>query len=439
MTLDGIDYYGVMSQKTFLSFAIFLSVLTICMPPAVAQEKPGGGMHVLLQANDRFGIRLLQQAHSEAPERNLVVAPLSLTILLGAIQTHIESEEAMKEFDHVFGWGEYPNIRIQSRMMLAAMDDRPRPTPRWHGIPEQVEPETLWIENRLLYRSPKSGLPLLDTRFAQSATRDFGLQLVNTGDKNPSEADLQSSREQVGRLPHVSPLDQVWFSSGLHMRQTWEELFMESQPAPGEFRLQSGQTRTVLRIDSQLRKLPHLKNEKLEAVALPCGRVLMIVVLPAPDMSIRELEQFLVSHPDALDGMSTSRYGSVTLPQFEAKTSAHLERSLKAMGISDIFQHLEGVTRRESFRKPYDFSQGMIPAVQSRVTDLAQTIDFGADKHGLHADAETLIGAVPAGILMVPDTFHVFIDRPFLFFVRETTTNALIFAGALMDTGNAVR
>jgi serine protease inhibitor len=97
------------------------------------------------------------------------------------------------------------------------------------------------------------------------------------------------------------------------------------------------------------------------------------------------------------------------------------------------------VTRRESFRKPYDFSQGMIPAVQSRVTDLAQTIDFGADKHGLHADAETLIGAVPAGILMVPDTFHVFIDRPFLFFVRETTTNALIFAGALMDTGNAVR
>jgi serine protease inhibitor len=429
-------YHVVMPPKSLLSLASVLVVLSIFLSTAAAQEKPGDGLRVLIEANDRFGTRLLQQAHSEEPEKNLVVAPLSLTILLGAIQTHIEREEARKEFDQVFGWGEYPDIRIQGRMILAAMDDRPRPTPTWHGIPDQVEPETLWIENRLLYRSPKSGPPLLDSRFVDSAPKDFGLQLVNTGDKNPSAADLQGSREQVGGLPHVSPLDQVWFSSGLHMRQTWEELFRESRPTPGEFRLQSGQTRTVLRIQSELRKLAHLKNEKLEAVALPCGRVLMIVVLPAPDMTIKELEQLLVAHPDALDGMSTSHYGSVTFPEFEIKTSVHLETPLKTMGISDIFQHLEGVTRRESFRNPRDYSQGMIPAAQSRVTDLAQTIDFGADNHGIHADAETLIGAVPMGIIMAQDTFHMFINRPFLFFVRETTTKALLVAAALMDPGD---
>jgi serine protease inhibitor len=414
-------------------------VFSILISTAAAEEGPGNGLRVLLQANDKFGTRLLQQAHSEVPDGNLVLAPLSLTILLGAIQTHIESEEARKEFDRAFGWGEYPDISIQSRMMLAAIDDRPRPTPIRHGIPDEVETETLWIENRLLYRSFKTGPPLLDSRFAKSAAKDFGLQLVDTGDKNPSEADLQGSREQVGRLPHVSLLDQVWFSSGLHMRQTWEELFMESRPTPGEFRLQSGQTRTVLRIESELEKLPHLKNDKLEAVALPCGRALMIVVLPAPDMSIQELELFLVSHPEALDGMTTTHYGSVTLPQFDTKTSVHLESSLKAMGISNIFQDLDGVTRRESFRNLRDSSQGMLPAAQSKVTDLAQTIDFGADKHGIHADAETLIGAVPFGIISAPDTFHVQIDRPFLFFVRETTTNALLFAGALMDPGNAGR
>lgn len=89
---------------------------------------------MVLQANDRVGTRLLQQAHSEAKDRNLVVAPLSLTILLGAIQTHIECEESRKEFDQVFGWGEYPDIRIQSRMMLAVIGDKPRQTPRWRGI-----------------------------------------------------------------------------------------------------------------------------------------------------------------------------------------------------------------------------------------------------------------------------------------------------------------
>jgi hypothetical protein len=425
-----------MPPSSHLSLAGVLCALSISLSTAAAQEKPGDGLGVLLKANDRFGTRLLQQAHSEASDKNLVVAPLSLTILLGAIQTHIERPEARMEFDRVFGWGEYPDIRIQSRMILAAMNDKPRPTPTWRGIPEQVEPETLWIENRLLYRTSKAGLPLLNKRFVESAARDFGLESVNTGDKNPTAADLRGSREKVGQLPHVSPLDQVWFSSGLHMRQTWEELFMESRPTPGEFRLQSGQTRTVLRIQSELRKLPHLMNDKFEAVELPCERVQMTVVLPAPGMSIQALEQFLVSHPGALDGMSTSRYGSVTLPQFEIKISVHLETPLKAMGISDIFQHLEGVTRPESFRNPRDYSQGMIPAAQSRVTDLAQTIDFGADNHGIHADAETLVGAVPFGILSANDTFRVLIDRPFLFFVRETTTNALLFAGALMDPGD---
>jgi len=40
---------------------------------------------------------------------------------------------------------------------------------------------------------------------------------------------------------------------------------------------------------------------------------------------------------------------------------------------------------------------------------------------------------------MGPDPFHVLLDRPFLFFVRETTTNALLFAGALMDPGNGTK
>jgi len=428
-------YHLVMPPKSNSSLAISV-LFSIFITSAAAQQSPGDPLRVLLQANDKFGARLLQQAHSEAPDKNLVVAPLSLTILLGAIQTYSVSDKTRQEFDQLFGWGEYPDIRIQSRMILAALDDKPRPTPKFRGIPEQVEPETLWIENRLLYRSPKTGLPLLDPRFVASAPTNFGLQLVSTGDKNPSATDLIGRRERVGSLPSVSPLDQVWFSSGIHMRQTWEELFMESRPTPGEFRLESGQKRTVLRIDSELRKLPHLKNEKLESVALPCGRVQLILVVPAPNLKVQELEQFLVAHPDALDGMTTSRYGWVTLPQFDTKTSTHLESALKAMGISSIFQSLDGVTRTESFQGRIP-SQVTIPAAESKVTDVAQTIDFGVDKHGIHADAETLIGAVPGGILSTPDPFNVLIDRPFLFFVRETTTNALVFAGALMDPGNA--
>jgi hypothetical protein len=72
-------------------------------------------------------------------------------------------------------------------------------------------------------------------------------------------------------VPTVSPLDQVWLNSGVHVRQTWEELFMESEPKPEEFRLESGQTRTVLKVESELRKFPHLKNDELERLLCRVG------------------------------------------------------------------------------------------------------------------------------------------------------------------------
>lgn len=434
---------GGMLAKMSLSFGAVVLLCFCCSNEISAQQEPGNGLGVLLRGNEVFGARLLEEVHSEAPSKNVVIAPLPLTILLSAIQTNSDRDEARKEFNHVFGWGTYPDVRIPARMILAAMEKPAKPTPAkadpkimWDGL--MYQPESLWMENRLIYRSSKTGPPLLDSRFMQSARRDFGLQLVNTGEKMPSEAALRGSREQVGRIPAISPLDQVWLSSGLHLRQTWEELFMESEPQPGEFRLESGQLRTVLRVESELRKLPHMKNNQLEAVALPCGRVIMVAILPAPGMKIQQLEKFLVEHPDALNNMSASRYGSVTFPQFEIKATARLENPLRAMSVTDIFQHLEGVTRTASPRDSHDYTKGMIPAAQSRVTDLVQAIDFGADKHGIHADAETLIGAVPMGILSVQDTFHMFLDRPFVFFVRESTTNALLLTGAVMDPADSM-
>ncbi len=153
-------------------------------------------------------------------------------------------------------------------------------------------------------------------------------------------------------------------------------------------------------------------------------------------MKIRELEQDLVANPDALNGMKAS-LGSVTFPYFEIKTSLKIEDSLKAMGVSDIFQHLDGVTKITRLRGRVDPVTGAIDPLAAGVADIGQTIDFAADKHGIRADAETLIGSIPLGLLWGADTFHVFLDRPFLFFVRENTTGALLLAGALMDTGTS--
>lgn len=425
-----LRYSPVMQPKAIFLVTTLLFLLA-ALPSAVAQVQPGASLQQFLHGNDRFGLRLLAESHADAPEKNAVVAPLSLTILLASIESNSWREETREQLQQVFGWESGIQPGIPSKMILASMEPpKVKQLPRGTRRPKEQpwEGQSLWIANRLLYRSNKNEPPLLERWFVQSAKTQFGLELVDVGDRQPTAEDLRASRNGVGRIPEVSPLDQVSLSSGTHLRQTWEELFMESDPHPEEFRTEAGQNLTAQRVDSVLEKLEYLKTDRFEAVALPCGRVSMIAVLPREGMKIHELEETLVDEPDALKSMKPS-LGSVTIPIFTIRATMHLEGTLKAMGVKDIFENLEGVVRRDMRFGP----EGSFDVPVAQVTDVGQAIDFTADKHGIHADAETVIGAIPAGLIMATDSFHLVLNRPFVFLVRENASGALLFAGALMD------
>ncbi len=417
------------TKGVFLGVAVFLLLASRGL--AVAQVLPGESLQQFLRGNDRFGLRLLAQNHAEAPEKNAVVAPLSLTILLSAIEANSWRKETREQLQQVFGWEPGVEPGFPSRMILATMEaPEIKPLPARGKLTAELpgQGDSLWIANRLLYRSKKDWPPLLEKWFVRRAKAQYGLELVDVGDRQPTAEDLRMSRGETGRLPEVSPLDQVWLSSGTHLRQTWEELFMESEPHPGEFHTEAGQSRTVQRVNSVLENLEYVKSDRFEAVVLPCGRVSMTAVLPREGMTVRELEAILAAEPDSLKSMKPS-LGSVTMPIFTIRATMHLEATLKAMGVKDIFENLEGVVRRDS---RFD-AKGTVDVPVARVMDVGQAIDFTADKHGIHADAETIVGAVPLGLIAASDAFHVVLNRPFVFLVRENASGALLFAGAVME------
>ncbi|HYL77777.1 MAG TPA: serpin family protein [Bryobacteraceae bacterium] len=419
-----------MKPESVVLVAVLLSPLPV-HEWAAAQVQPGESLQQFLHGNDKFGLRLLAENHADAPEKNAVVAPLSLTVLLSAIEVNSWRSETREQIQHAFGWERGIQPGTPAKMLLATMkppDVKHVPPGKKRPAEHTWEDESLWIENRLLYRSKRNEPPLLERWFIQSAEAQFRLKLVDVGDRLPTAQDLRASRIETGRIPEVSPLAQVWLSSGTHLRQTWEELFMQSHPHPGEFRTEAGQSLVVQRVDSVLEKLQHLKTDRFESVVLPCGGVSMVVVLPREGLKIRELEEILATEPDALKAITPS-LGFVTMPIFTIRATVHLESALKAMGIKDIFENLEGVVRRESRSGP----KGTIDVPVARVTDIAQAIDFTADKHGIHADAETIVGAIPGGLIAATNSFRFVLNRPFVFQVRENASGALLFAGALMD------
>ena len=110
--------------------AIFL-VTTLLLPfalqpSAAAQVQPGESLQQFLRGNDRFGLRLLAESHADAPEKNAVVAPLSLTILLGAIEANSWREETRDQLQQVFGWerGDSPSTGLNSPSSPSSLSRR---------------------------------------------------------------------------------------------------------------------------------------------------------------------------------------------------------------------------------------------------------------------------------------------------------------------------
>src|SRR5262249_24304375 len=141
-------------------------------------------------------------------------------------------------------------------------------------------PEAVWITNTLLYHSVKGISQPIDSRFAASAAKYFGMKLVNVGTNRPTAADLSKARGSTGRLPIVRNKNDVWISSGTHLQTRWKgNTFSMSRPHQEEFVTASGKSIQVTMVTSESSGYRYAKTDDFEAVALPCDSGYMIAVL----------------------------------------------------------------------------------------------------------------------------------------------------------------
>lgn len=404
-------------MSDFCRRTLLLSVLSVALITGIrGQEPPGQALPNLIRGNERFGRTLLEHVHRRAPDRNVVVSPISVSIILAALQSSSEYGEIRKEVGKAFGWGENPNLDVPSRMLLVAFEkpdpprtQTPKVDPRFRELPEAA-----WISNAVVYR----GHGTLSERFISAAEKYYGMTFSSTGPATPTQADIRRSRESAGALPSTNPLNDVVISSGTHLRTAWSgNTFALSKPYQGEFETASGQPKLVKMLTSEATTYRYAKTERFEAVVLPCNRAYMLAVLPAPGQSILDLERELAASPVAIDAALKPHAGTVAMPPFHIQVETDLRQQIEEIGVRQVFKDLGSIVK--------------IPA--SRLTEIRQKVDIQVDGIGIRADAETVGGAIYGGVAFVADPFRMEINRPFLFLIRDQTTDALLFLGAVVD------
>jgi serpin B len=161
----------------------------------------------------------------------------------------------------------------------------------------------------------------------------------------------------------------------------------------------------------------YVKTEAFEAVVLPTNRAYMLAVLPATGHDLHGLVRELAASPEAIDAALKRQVGTVTMPPFQIRVESNLRRHLEEMGIRQIFKDLGQIIK--------------IP--ESRLTEINQSVNIQVDRLGIRADAETVGGGIYGGTMGATEPFSMKLNRPFVFLIRDLTTDALLFLGAVVD------
>jgi serpin B len=370
-------------------------------------------------ATGAFGLDLMRAQ----PPGNVVLSPdsvaaaLALTGTGGAGRTAAEIARTL----HLKGPAAFPAVGDLQRAIAAGQATAAMGDP---------EPPTLEIANGLFLQQ---GLPF-DPAFLSGARQHFGAAPETIDFAGNPTAALEAingwvSDHTKGLVPRI--LDSLpgemalALANAVYLDADWQRPFKRRETKPGVFCKAAGKSRVDFM--HQTARLRYGAGPGYSAVALPyrSSTLSLLVVLP--------VRQPLGSLQHHLDGRGLARIANdlsarpviLSLPRFHLNTDAELTGALKKLGMPT------------AFGEAADFSR-ITAAVPLKIAFVKHAADFTVDEAGTVAAAATVVGVVPKSAARPPrDAITFNANRPFLFFLRDDRTGAVLFAGRLTNPASA--
>ena len=153
----------------------------------------------------------------------------------------------------------------------------------------------------------------------------------------------------------------------------------------------------------------------------------MLLVLPAEGKTLVDLEQNLAKVSDITDVMEFPYFDKVRvfLPKFKIESSIELLDPLMALGLKDMFDE-----------RVANFSGMTVGPEKLFVSKVIQKAFVEVKEEGTEAAAATvsMVGLLTSVPTLYPPKIVTFkCDRPFMFFIRDHTTNMILFSGHVID------
>ncbi|WP_437678712.1 serpin family protein [Sorangium sp. So ce131] len=214
----------------------------------------------------------------------------------------------------------------------------------------------------------------------------------------------------------LTPSTRLVLTNAIYFNAAWQFPFEEERTAPGDFTLPDDSTVSVPMMAGAA-QVPYGEGDGYRALEMPYdGRELsMVLVLPS---DLGEFESGLDrARLEGVLGSLEDRSVQIALPKFEFESTFDLVPPLEELGMPI------------AFTGDADFS-GINGQGGLSISDVIHKAFVSVNEAGTEAAAAT---AVVIGETSAPEPAAIRFDRPFLFFIRDIATSAVLFAGRVTD------
>jgi serpin B len=369
----------------------------------------------IVDSDNRFGFNLFGPLveNSEAGA-NLMISPLSISSALSMALNGANSD-TRSEMEQVLSSNGFTTDDINSAYQKLI--------PALRNCDTSVD---LDIANSIWIRE---SFQVLD-KFTETNNDYYDAEVTRLPFDNNA---VNRINDWVGRKTHdkiqkmvtsIDPNDVMYLLNAIYFKGSWAEKFDSDATQSKPFTLSDGNTVNVPMMRKN-QKLSYLATNNFRMAAFPYGRekFRMLVILPNEGVPTTEILQSLDndSWQTYLKGMSQPVELDVWLPKFTFSWETNLNDVLASLGMPKAFSKSEA-----------DFtninSKGGLYISKVKHKTFIEVNEEGTEAAGATSVAIGVTSVGPGNTLVL---FHA--DHPFLFFITEEDTGAILFMGQMAN------
>lgn len=364
---------------------------------------------IAAKANE-FGFNVFHSLYEEKP---ILISPLSLSLALSMTACGADGETE-KQMTSVLGFSGYSSEEVAGyyKKMVEALK----------GIDKKSTFEianSIWVSKYLNVKEEFVSM-VKDNFVSEKRTVDFmDPTVVNQVNKWCLDNTHGKITEIVKSIPPETVMALV---NALYFNGKWGGFKFNDKTNEEDFRT-IDESKTKVEMMSASSNFSYASDDGWSMVNLPYGNgaFRMSVILPPVDMKFADAAKSLdADRFIKLSAMARTHPVNLKMPQFKYEYSIdELGDVLVSLGMEDAFD-----ASKADFRKMAD-----VPLGEIFIRTVKHKTFIDVNTKGTEAAAVTYVGMGIAAAPPVTGTVDFIADRPFFFFISESSTGSILFIG----------